>query len=267
VTTASKTRDPAKPRRAGARVLEESPAARRRAAASRLREALAWLKSHGTRSTREGMARYGITAEKAFGVPVGRIQVLAKRLGRSHDLAAALWKTGWYEARLLASFVDEPALVTPEQLDRWCRDFDSWAVVDTACFHLFDRTPHAFRKVAEWARRSPEFEKRAGFALLACVALHDRTSQDAPFVRCLPLIERGASDERNFVKKGVSWALRGIGRRSPALHLASVSLAWRLSSSPQAAARWVGKDALRELTSPGVIRALEARRALSERNA
>lgn len=213
----------------------------------------------GTKAIRDGMARYGIPSDHAFGVPVGSIQALAKRLGRSHALAAALWDTGWYEARMLASFVDEPERVTPAQMDRWCRDFDSWAICDTVCFHLFDRTPHAWRKVEPWSRRREEFAKRGAFALLACLALHDKRSADTPFVESLRLVARAATDERNFVKKGVNWALRAIGRRNPALHAAAVKVARRLAASSQAAARWVGKDALRELTSPAVAKKLAAR--------
>jgi len=190
------------------------------------------------------MARYGIPSDKAFGVSVGTLQQMAKRLGKNHDLAAALWDTGWYEARMLASFVAEPARITSAQMDRWCRDFDNWAICDTVCFHLFDRTPHAWRMVAQWCRRSGEFVKRAAFALLASLALHDKGAGDEPFARSLPLIERAATDQRNFVKKGVSWALRSVGRRSPALNAAAVMVARRLADSPQAAARWVGKDAL-----------------------
>jgi 3-methyladenine DNA glycosylase AlkD len=225
-----------------------------------VQSALTWLKSHGTKRTREGMARYGIPSDNAFGVSVADIRALAKRLGRNHELAAALWVTGWYEARMLTSFVDEPARVTPAQMDRWCRDFDSWAICDTLCFHLFDRTPHAWAKVAQWSDERDEFVKRAAFALLASLAGHDKHSGDEAFARCLPLIERAATDERNFVKKGVSWALRGVGRRSLLLHDAAVTAARRLADSPQAAARWVGKDALRDLTRPAVTRRLAAAR-------
>lgn len=214
------------------------------------------LKRRGKKTHRDGLARYAIPADRAFGVPMGAIQKLAKQFGRNHDLAAGLWETGWYEARLLAAFVDEPTEVTPAQMDRWCRDFDNWAVCDTVCFHLFDRTPHAFRKVAQWSRRKEEFVKRAAFALLASLAGHDKTTGDGPFAECLPLLERGATDDRNFVKKGVSWALRGVGHRSPALHATAVDLATRLSASDYAAARWVGKDALRDLTRPLVAKKL-----------
>ena len=210
--------------------------------------AVAELKRLGTKKTREGMARYAIPSANAFGVSVGQIQEIAKRLGRDHELAQALWETGWYEARMLATFVDEPKLVTPAQMDRWCKDFDSWAICDTACFHLFDRTPHAFKKVSQWSKRKDEFVKRAAFALLACLALHDKKSGDEPFRDSLPLIERASTDDRNFVKKGVSWALRGIGhRRSPALKASAVELAQRLAKSTNSAARWVGRDALRDL--------------------
>jgi 3-methyladenine DNA glycosylase AlkD len=230
-------------------------------AGGEVRAVLASLKRLGSRRVRDEMGpRYGVHTDKAFGVPMAAIQRVAKRLGKNHDLAAALWDTGWYEARLLAAFVDEPEQVTPTQMDRWCRDFDNWGVCDTVCFHLFDRTPHAFRKVAQWSGRRDEFVKRAAFALLACLALHDKGAGDERFARCLPLVERGAADERNFVKKGVSWALRGIGRRSRDLNAAAVALARRLAASPHAAARWVGNDALRELTSPAVTRRLIARR-------
>ncbi len=162
---------------------------------------------------------------------------------------------------MLSSFVDEPARVTPAQMDRWCRDFDNWAICDTVCFHLFDRTPHAWAKVAQWSGRREEFVKRAAFALLASLAGHDKSAGDVPFVESLLLIERAADDERNFVKKGVSWALRRIGRRNAALNAAAATVARRLADSPQAAARWVEKDALRELTSPAVVRRLGSRRS------
>ena len=229
----------------------------RGAADRKAKEIVASLRRLGSRRNRDGMARYAIPSHRAFGIPMGRLQALSKRLGKDHALADALWKTGWYEARTLAAFVDQPERVTPAQMDRWCRDFDSWAICDTVCFHLFDRTPHAFRKVAQWAKRREEFVRRAAFALLASLALHDREAGDAPFARCLSLVERAASDERNFVKKGVSWALRGVGRRSRALHTASISLARRLAASSEPAARWVGKDALRDLTKPALTRRLE----------
>jgi 3-methyladenine DNA glycosylase AlkD len=209
------------------------------------------------------MARYGIPSDNALGVPVGTIQAIAKRIGKNHELAAALWDTGCYEARTIAAFLDKPELVTPAQMDRWCRDFDSWAICDTLCFHLFDRTPHAFGKVAQWSRRRDEFVKRAAFALLACLALHDKVAEDKLFLQCLPLVERGAADERNFVKKGALWALRGIGERNLKLNTEAMTVAKRLSGSAQPAARWVGTRALRELTSRAATKRIGRRRASS----
>ena len=159
---------------------------------------------------------------------------------------------------MLTAFLGEPERLTPRQMDAWCRDFDSWGICDTLCFHLFDRTPHAFAKVDQWAKRREEFVKRAAFALLASLALHDKRAPDEAFLRCLPLIEGAATDDRNFVKKGVSWALRLIGRRNRELNAAAVALAKRLCESPEPAARWIGRDAFKELTGPVVIRRLEA---------
>jgi 3-methyladenine DNA glycosylase AlkD len=223
-------------------------------------EVVAMLKKRGSKKTRDGMARYAIPSDKAFGIPVGVLRQLGKSLGQSHALAAALWKTGHYEARMLATFVDEAELVTPEQMDRWCHEFDNWAICDTACFALFDRTPHAFKKVAQWGKSDDEFVKRAAFALLASLTVHDKLATDAAFLRCLPLVERAALDPRNFVKKSVNWALRSVGKRSAELNRAAIALAERLAQHADAAPRWVGKDALRELNGPTVARRL-ARKA------
>lgn len=230
-----------------------------RPAGERAESLLAWLERTGTKRERKGMARYAIPSDKAFGVPVGVLQKKAKEVGRDHELALALWKTDRYEARMLAAFLDDPARVTPAQMDRWCREFDSWAICDTVCLHLFDRTPHAWDKVALWSRRRDEFVRRAAFALLAGLALHDRRSGDTPFARSLSLIERAADDERNFVKKAVSWALRAVGGRSPALHQAAVAAAGRLAKSAVPSARWIGRDALRQLASPATQKRLAAR--------
>jgi 3-methyladenine DNA glycosylase AlkD len=226
----------------------------------RVRDALTWLERHGSKKHRDGLARYGIQATNPLGVPMAAIQKLAKQLGRDHALALALWETNCYEARLLTAYVDDPALVTARQMDRWARDFDNWAVCDTLCFSLFDRTPHAWRKIEQWSSRREEFVKRAAFALLASVALHDKQAADAPFLRTLPIIEREAADERNFVKKGVSWALRLIGRRNLPLNAAAVATSRRLAAAAEPSARWVGKDALRELMSATVQRKLAARK-------
>ncbi len=213
-----------------------------------VRNALAWLEAKSTAKDRENLVRFGINAKKAFGVSMANIQVLGKQLGRNHKLAAALWETGWYEARMLTSFVDDPALVTPAQMDRWCRDFDNWGICDTLCFCLFDRTTHAWSKVAQWRNKKDEFQKRAAFALLASLAGHDKSASDERFIEGLRFIEEAAGDERNFVKKGVNWALRRIGTRNAALKSAAIEVAGRLAESTGAAPRWIGKDALRELT-------------------
>ncbi len=229
------------------------------ATAQRVKDALAWLERRGSKRVREEMlTRYGITAPKAYGVPVGTIQQLGKQLGRDHELAIALWATGWYEARMLCSFVDQPERVTPAQMDRWARDFDNWGICDTICFHLFDRTPHAWKKPGPWSRRRDEFVKRAAFALLAGLALHDKQADDEAFLEGLSLVERAAGDERNFVKKGVSWALRVLGRRNRALNRASLETARRLVDSDQRAAQWIGRQAMKELSSPAVQRKLRA---------
>ncbi len=216
--------------------------------------AVAWLKSRGDPAFKAGLARYGLPTDKAFGVSMATIKHYAKTFGRDHDLAVALWKTGWTDARMLAAFVGDPARVTPAEMDAWCRDFDSWGSVDTVCFTLWDRSPHAWTKALQWTTRTPQFEKRAGFVLMACLAAHDNTAADEQFMPFLTLIEKGAGDERNFVKKGVSWALRHIGHRSAKLHAAAVKTATRLSKSEDRTERWVGKDALRDLMRPLVLR-------------
>ncbi len=213
-----------------------------------VQEALAWLKRHSTKARRDGMARYGIPLGNAYGVTMPDIQKLGKQLGKRHELALALWDTGQYEARLLCAYVDVPGAVTPAQMDRWARDFDSWAVCDTLCFALFDRTPHAWKKVEQWSGKRDEFVKRAAFAMLASLTIHDRNADRALFLRGLELIEREAGDARNFVSKAVNWALRSIGKkRDPELKKAAVAVATRLSASAEAAPRWVGKDALRDI--------------------
>jgi 3-methyladenine DNA glycosylase AlkD len=216
-------------------------------------EVLAALEELGTKATRDGMARYGIqTKLRVFGVSMGTMQMLAKRLGKDHDLAGGLWKSGWYEGQMLASLVDEPQRVTRRQMNAWAGDFDNWAVCDTACFHLFDKTPYAWGKAVEWVKSPREFVRRAAFALMASLTAHDKAALDSQFMAFLPLIEAAAHDERNFVKKAVNWALRSIGKRSPALNAAALDVAKRLAQSDEPSCRWVGKDALRELASAKV---------------
>lgn len=247
MTTTARKAKPAPKARAGTRGPSGVP------------EVLAALKRLGNKKTIADYApRYGIVARHAYGVPMAKIKAVAKSIGPDHDLALELWESGVYEARLLACFIAEPEQVTSAVMDRWCKGptgFENWGEVDTVCFALFDRVDPAlaFRKVNQWAKLKPEFVRRAGFALLACLALHNKSIPDADFARTLPLIEKGAADDRNFVKKGVSWALRAIGRRSANLHAESVELARRLAGSDAPGARWTGKDALRELLRPSIV--------------
>ncbi|HEY5712231.1 MAG TPA: DNA alkylation repair protein [Allosphingosinicella sp.] len=218
-----------------------------------LEEALAALEGRGEARIRDGLGRYGVsTADRVIGVPMGGIQLVGKECGPDHALAAALWKTGVYEARMLTAYVGDPALLTSGEMNRWTRDLDNWAVCDTLCFKLFDRSPHAFDMIDRWADDPAEFVKRTAYALLASLALHDKKSGDEPFLTRLVLIEAAATDNRNFVKKGVSWALRAIGgRKSPTLRAAARELADRLSASTDRSSRWVGKDAQRAFAKAG----------------
>ncbi len=209
---------------------------------------LTWLARQGKKSVRHGMDRYGIPQGNAFGVAISTLRQKAKQLGRSHELALALWDTGQYEARMLAAFVGEPGRLTSAQMDRWAKDFDNWAVCDHACFHLFDRTPHAWGRVEAWSGRRNEFVKRAAFALLWGLTVHDKAASDAQFVYGLSLIERAATDERHYVQKAVNMALRATGKRKPSLRAPAITVAQRLAESSSEAARWVGRDALRELS-------------------
>ena len=218
------------------------------APAGRLKAALAALEAKATRKDLDNLARFGIAASKPIGVSMANMRAIARDLGRDHDLAFALWKTGIYEARMLATLVDDPERVTAAQLEAWCRDFDNWAIVDTACFALFDRTPHAWSKVAQWSARRGEFQRRAAFALLWSLTVHDKEAGDAKFLEGLRLVEEGATDERHFVKKAVNMALRATGKRNAKLRAAAVAVARRLAASENPSARWVGKDALRELS-------------------
>jgi 3-methyladenine DNA glycosylase AlkD len=226
---------------------------------------LAELRGMGSERNRQGMARYGINVENAFGVSVSELRRIAKRLGTDHALALALWATRSHEARLLACFVADPGAVTEEQTEAWAADFDSWDLCDQATTSLLDRTRYAWPKAVEWAGRDGEWIKRAGFALMAGLAVHDKTAVNDDFLRLLPSIERGAFDERNFVKKAVSWALRNIGKRNRALNTAALTCARRMLAAANEraggerggepvtrAARWVANDAIRELASEKV---------------
>jgi 3-methyladenine DNA glycosylase AlkD len=253
------------------RLTRTTPTAARAATARRVAVILDDLRALGTEARRAGMARAGIRTDRAVGVSIYELRKVAARLGTDHDLALALWDTGSHEARLLACFVDDPAAVTDGQVEAWAGDFDSWDLCDQATTSLFDLTPHAWTKAVEWAGRDEEWVKRGGFALMAGLAVHDKLAGDEAFLELLPLIARGATDDRNFVKKAVNWALRNIGKRNLALNAASVSCAEEIRAAAGGtsgaarggdagarAARWVAADALRELTSEKVRARLAA---------
>jgi len=205
---------------------------------------------------RAGMARFGVFAEKAHGVPAPKLQRLAREIGRDHRLAEQLWRTGVHEARCLAFLIAEPEKVTEAQMEHWARDFHSWAIVDGTCRYLLLFTPYAWKKAAEWSRRKEEYIKRAAFSLMAYLAVHDKRAPDAKFLPLLRLIEREATDERNFVRKAVNWALRQIGKRNLRLNRVAIATGRRIRRIDSPAARWIAADALRELTSPAVQRRL-----------
>jgi 3-methyladenine DNA glycosylase AlkD len=213
---------------------------------ARVDAAIAALEAASSAKARDELEpRYGIVTAKAMGVPMARTLAIAKPLKGDHELALALWATGWYEARTLACLIDDPAQVTSVQMDDWRADFDNWGIADTVCFKLFDRVPGAGAMIPRWAALGDEFGRRAAFALLASMALHGR-AEDGLLLRGIDLIEAASTDDRNFVKKGVNWALRAIGlKASPVPRAAARALAGRLALSPDPTARWNGKDALR----------------------
>jgi len=217
-----------------------------------VRDAVAELRALANPRNVEGMARYGISSTNTLGVSIPRIRALAKRAGRDHALAQQLWDTGIHEARIMAAMVDDPKLVTKRQMDRWAADFDSWDVVDGCCGVLFDRTPHAYEKALHWSARRAEYVKRAGYVLMAALAVHDKRAPDETFLALLPAIVRGSDDDRNFVKKAVNWALRQIGKRNRRLNAAAIETAEQLRATGTRSGRWIAADALRELRSDSV---------------
>ena len=205
----------------------------------------------------EGMARYGMVTEQRMGVAIPEIRKIAKQSGKDHTLALELWKTGIAEARILASMVDEPEKMTEQQMEDWVKDFNSWDVCDQVCMNLFEKTPFVWKKVLDWSERREEYVKRAAFALIACIAWHDKTAEDGRFIDLLPVIKRGATDERNFVKKAVNWALRNIGKRNVELNRQAIKVAKELLDMDSKAARWIARDTIRELESETVQKRLK----------
>jgi len=226
-----------------------------------LRSLLKRLQLLGDPKAAQGMARFGIVSKKVLGVSAVSLRKLAREIGKDHELAAKLWTRGVLEARLLAALTDEPHKVTEKQMERWVKDFDNWAVCDTCCSVLFDKTPLAWRKAAEWSRRKEEFVKRAGYALMAALAVHDKAADDRRFAKFLPPIKRGSTDERNFVKKAVNWALRQIGKRNLKLNKLAIKMANDIHAIDSPGTRWIASDALRELTSAAVQRRLRRKKA------
>jgi 3-methyladenine DNA glycosylase AlkD len=219
-------------------------------------EVLGFLRAAANPASQAEMARVGIVGAHRLGVPVPEMRRIAKANGRDHALALALWKTGIADARIVASMIADPAKLTERDMDAWARDFDSWDVVDQVCSNLFDKTPFSRRKILEWAQRDEEYVKRAAFVLIACLAWHDKKAPDAEFIAWLPLIAGAATDERNFVRKAVNWALRNIGKRNAALNQAAVQTAEEIQGQDSKAARWIASDALRELGSDAVRKRL-----------
>jgi 3-methyladenine DNA glycosylase AlkD len=214
------------------------------------------LKAQGSTRHLDGMTRFGIQTSKALGLSVPQLRQIGRKLGHDHDLAQELWKTGFHEARILASMIDDPEQVTMEQMERWAKEFDSWDIVDGCCGNLFDKTPFAVKKAKEWRKRPEEFVKRAGFVLMAELAVHDKKMPDNTFLEFLPYIIEGSNDERNFVKKAVNWALRQIGKRNRNLNNAAIRTAKVIAKSNIRPAKWISSDALRELESPAVQKKL-----------
>ncbi len=211
-------------------------------------EILAELRAQRSPEDIAGQRRFGIAPDREqLGVRSTVLRQLARAHRRDHGLAQALWDSGVFDARQLAALIDDPRQVTRAQMEAWAAEFDNWATVDACCMHLFRKTPWAFAQARTWSRRPEEFVRRAGFTLMATLAVHAKKEPDRTFLELLPLIADGAADERNFVKKAVNWALRQIGKRNPALRLAAIASAQAILAQDTRAARWIARDALREL--------------------
>ena len=213
-----------------------------------------WSEAHP--ENLEGMAKYGIRIQKRIGVSVPDMRRLAKELGRDHKLALDLWRTGIAEARIVAGMVGDPDKLTEEQMEEWVKGIDSWDVCDQVCDNLFEKSQLAWKKIVDWSEREEEFVKRTAFSLIACLAWHDKKASDEKFIELLPVIMQAATDERNFVKKAVNWALRNIGKRNLNLNRAAINAAKEIQRLDSKAARWIAADAIRELESDAIHRRL-----------
>ncbi len=220
--------------------------------AAKISEILSELKSLSNPEAVAGMARFGINPNNTYGVSIPNLRRMAKEIGKDHLLAQQLWASGIHEARILASMVDKPDMVTEDQMESWVKDFDSWDVCDGCCMNLFEKTESAYRKCVEWSSREEEFVKRAGFVLMARLAVSDKKAEDKQFINFLPIIKREATDNRNFVKKAVNWALRQIGKRNINLNQIAIKTAKDIQKIDSKVAKWIAADAIRELESKAV---------------
>jgi 3-methyladenine DNA glycosylase AlkD len=217
-----------------------------------VKDVLDKLRSKAQPEQLKGMARYGMTVEQRLGVSVPDMRKLAKEIGKDHKLALALWRTGIAEARIVAGMVGDPAKLTEEQMEDWVKGINSWDVCDQVCMNLFEKNRLAWKKIVDWSERKEEFVKRTAFSLIACLAWHDKKASDERFIELLPVIIREATDERNFVKKAVNWALRNIGKRNLNLNRAAINAAKEIQRLDSKAARWIAADAIRELESDAI---------------
>ena len=222
-----------------------------------VKEVLDILRSKAKPDQLEGMARYGMAVEQRLGVSVPDMRKIAKELGKDHQLALEMWNTGIAEAKIVAAMIDNPDEVTNSQMEDWVKDIDSWDVCDQVCMNLFEKSPLVWRKIIDWSERDEEFVRRTAFSLIACLAWHDKKAGDEKFIELFPVIRQGATDERNFVKKAVNWALRNIGKRNQNLNKAVINAAMEIQRLDSKAARWIATDAIRELESDAVKRRLQ----------
>jgi 3-methyladenine DNA glycosylase AlkD len=222
-----------------------------------VKDVLDKLQSKAKPEQLEGMAKYGMAVEQRLGVSVPDMRKLAKEIGRDHKLALDLWRTGIAEARIVAAMVGDPDELNEEQMEDWVKGINSWDVCDQVCMNLFEKNHLAWKKIVDWSEREEEFVKRTAFSLLACLAWHDKKASDEKFLELIPVIIRGATDERNFVKKAVNWALRNIGKRNLNLNEAAINTAKEIKRLDSKAARWIAADAIRELESENIQKRLK----------
>ena len=210
------------------------------------------LKSMGDPKNIEGMGRFGIKTENNLGNSVTTLRNYAKKIGKNHNLAVKLWQSGIRDARMVAACIEDPKTVSENQIDAWVKDFDSWDICDHCCGHLIDKTPFAYKKAKEWSKRKEEFQKRAGFALMAWLAVHDKNVNNSNFEEFLTIIKRESTDGRNYVRKAVNWALRNIGKRDSTMNKKAIEFSKEIQKIDSKTAKWIANDALRELTSEKV---------------